>query len=591
MSDTFPPGPENRRPARKEEQPAGVSLPEILILSDDISMVDIIRGAIEDRGYRIRHFPSHVELQVRLKVAGRVVIIVDGRIDGAGSFLRDIATSDYPDRIVILPDIEHKGLFEGIPDLILHSLPISTEGLLSIIEDLSNAPITRPGTGKSNLFSSLTKPEPDKTPGDQVPVDEETVSSASDPDTASEPAPVEDISEPLDDALFRDPTIADMPLESAPAVTPAPVQVYPPAPEIGEPVSEGTGASSPEGPPRMADMVSAQPEIPAGVIRPNIPAASAAPSTDSEILSTGGDVCSDIVSLYGDAVAITLQFLRGHRGRSEPPISGIAQIVEQLIASVTNASDLCLKVIQHTTDFDDADHYLAYHQVNVALLAMRAGMGLKMSSEKLYELTLGAMVHDIGMTQLPEGLITRQGKLDQSGYAQIKQHPAYGKQLLASYAGAYPFLQTMAYQEHERLDGSGYPEGLSGTSIHVYARVIGLVDTYEALTHVRPFRDHMIPFNVLQQLIRLGGQLFDKDIVKAFIDEISVFPAGSYVRLNSGEICNVVTVNIGFPLRPVTQVLYTADGSVLEQGRIIDLKNEPMIYITGPEDPRDFPQE
>ena len=98
----------------------------------------------------------------------------------------------------------------------------------------------------------------------------------------------------------------------------------------------------------------------------------------------------------------------------------------------------------------------------------------------------------------------------------------------------------------------------------------------------------MIPFNVLQQLIRLGGQLFDKDIVKAFIDDISVFPAGSYVRLNSGEICSVVTINKGYPLRPVTQVLYTADGSELEQGRTIDLKSEPMLYITGPEDPREF---
>jgi hypothetical protein len=98
----------------------------------------------------------------------------------------------------------------------------------------------------------------------------------------------------------------------------------------------------------------------------------------------------------------------------------------------------------------------------------------------------------------------------------------------------------------------------------------------------------MIPFNVLQQLIRLGGQLFDKDIVKAFLDEISVFPAGSFVKLNSGEICSVIRINKGYPLRPVAQILYAADGSKLEQGRTIDLKSEPMLYITGAEDPRAF---
>ncbi len=79
-------------------------------------------------------------------------------------------------------------------------------------------------------------------------------------------------------------------------------------------------------------------------------------------------------------------------------------------------------------------------------------------------------------------------------------------------------------------------------------------------------------------------------MVKAFIDEISVFPSGSYVRLNSGEICIVAHVNNGYPLRPSVQVLYTASGEKLEQGRTIDLKSEPMLYITGPEDPRDFPQ-
>ncbi len=160
LSDAFPSGPETTRPTRKEEPPPSVSLPEILILSDDTVMVDLIRSAIEDRGYRIRYFPTPAELQVRLKVAGRVVIMVDGRIEEAGSFLRDIATSDYPDRIVILPDAEQKGLFDGVPNLRLHSLPISAEDLIDTIEELSTAPVTRPGTDKSNLFSSRCSPGP-----------------------------------------------------------------------------------------------------------------------------------------------------------------------------------------------------------------------------------------------------------------------------------------------------------------------------------------------------------------------------------------------------------------------------------------------
>ncbi len=571
LSENFPSEPEATRPVRKEDPPPGVSLPEILILSDDTAMVDLIRGAIEDRGYRIRYFPTATELQIRLKSAGRVVMVVDGRIEGAGSFLRDIATSDYPDRIVILPDTDQKGLFDGIPDLRLQSLPVTARELLTTIEELSTAPATRPGSDKTNLFSSITKPETDQAPRKQE------VSS----DIPDEPPEVELL---LDTAPANTSEIPD-PVEQVEVAAEEPVE----EPVADEPADAEKAASDLEGPARMSDMVSTMPVVPEGVEKPTIPESATLPTAAAPV-SSDNAICDTVTNLYQDAVAVTLQYLRGHRGRSDPPISGVAQIVEQLIGNMTSSSDLCLKSVQHTSNFEDADQYLAYHHVNVAILAMRVGMGLQMSSSDLYELTLSGIVHDVGMTQLPAGLITRQGKLDQSGYAQIKQHPSYGKQLLASCAAAYPFLQTVAYQEHERLDGSGYPEGLSGNGIHLFARIIGLVDTYEALTHVRPFRDHMIPFNVLQQLIRLGGHLFDKDVVKAFLDEISVFPAGSYVKLNSGEICIVSSVNKNYPLRPVVRVYYTADGSKLEEGRTIDLKSEPMLYITDPEDPRDFPK-
>ena len=101
----------------------------------------------------------------------------------------------------------------------------------------------------------------------------------------------------------------------------------------------------------------------------------------------------------------------------------------------------------------------------------------------------------------------------------------------------------------------------------------------------------MIPFNVLQQLIRLGGRLFHSDLVKAFIEEISVFPLGSYVRLNTGEAGKVQSTNRGYPLRPMVEILYAADGTLLEQKRTLDLKQEPMLYITGPVDLKEVPEE
>ena len=92
----------------------------------------------------------------------------------------------------------------------------------------------------------------------------------------------------------------------------------------------------------------------------------------------------------------------------------------------------------------------------------------------------------------------------------------------------------------------------------------------------------MIPFNVFQHLIRLGGQIFDSDLVKVLIDEISVFPLGSKVLLNTGEVGKVVQINKGYPLRPVLHIMFGSDGSALQEGRVLDLKAEPMLYITGP---------
>jgi len=276
--------------------------------------------------------------------------------------------------------------------------------------------------------------------------------------------------------------------------------------------------------------------------------------------------------------------MRGHRTRSSPPLNELAHAVEGLLAEVNNSHEVFLEVIQHVPDFSDVDTYLAHHQANTAILAAKVGIGLGHEDRMLYELTLSAAVHDVGMTRLPEGLVNRRGRLDQSGVSQVRQHPAYGRDILKAYESAYPFLPQVAYQEHERFDGSGYPDGLQGEAIHPHARVVGLVDTYEALTHGRPFRERMIPFNVLQQLIRLGGRLFHSDLVKAFIEEISVFPLGSYVRLNTGEAGKVQSTNRGYPLRPTVEVLYAADGTLLQQKRTLDLKQEPMLYITGPVD-------
>ncbi len=556
LSDSIKPE-GGRRPTREPIRPAGETLPEVIIITANADIVAAVRRAVEVSGYRMRQFQSFEEALGLIRTAVRAVPVIDGDLEGARDFIDELSAAGSVRAVTIVPDRDTAEFFSGIPGLHIFIRPVPEDELLGAIRDLSPhaaAPPPPAAAVQRTLFPGAdTTPTPVPAPPEPTPR----------PDGASEAAAS----------------------TTAPATTPP---APPPPPDTEPPVD-------PEAPPtpfaetaraaRLSELVPSQP--PEGVKKPTIPPHPTEPEAPVIPPLESGQTEADREIFYERAVDIVYRFTSGHRSRSNPPLGDVTALVEDLVTRISETRDLCLQVVTRTPDFRDADLYLATHMVNVTLLAARMGIGRNLDERKLFELTLAAAVHDIGMTQLPEGLITRQGKLDQAGYSQVKQHPAFGRQILQSYARAYPWLPEMVYQEHERYDGSGYPEGLAGGDIHQYAVIIGLVDTYEALTHLRPFRDRMIPFNVLQQIIRLGGQLFPSDMVKTFIEEISVFPIGSFVRLNTGEVCKVVEINRGYPLRPIVRVLFASDGSALEQDRTIDLKAEPMLYITGPEDIRE----
>jgi|GEM_PF-1108894 len=580
LSDTINPE-GGQRPARAGKKPDGQSLPEILIITTSTEIVNMVRQAVEVRGYRMRHFQSFDEALRLIRTSARVLPVIDGDLEGARDFIDELSASGPVQIVAIVPDRDTAEFFSGIPGLQLFTRPVEEDELLAAIRELSG-PVIAASTGAgetpgTTLFAAppAAADTPAPPPGPEIP-----------------PLPVEPPARP---AAGPAETGGDKPELPPAEAAPPPDRSIPITADDGsgsrdKPADEST-TPSPEPPPgaaRMTEMVPAEP--PAGVKRPVIPDHDETPPAGPPPAPAGADTSDDLAvqeELYARTVDILHRFLSGHRSRSNPPLNEVTGIVEEIITRLHDSREICLQVISSRPDFSNADRYLATHMANVTLLAARLGMGRDYEAKKLFELTLAAAVHDLGMTQLPEGLITRQGKLDQAGYSQIKQHPSFGRKLLEAYAGAYPWLPDVVYQEHERHDGSGYPEGLTGRDIHPYASIIGLVDTYEALTNLRPFRDRMIPFNVLQQLIRLGGQLFPSELVKSLIEEISVFPLGSYVRLNTGEICRVQEINRGYPLRPAVQVLYASDGSALEQGRTIDLKAEPMLYITGPEDIRE----
>ena len=144
-------------------------------------------------------------------------------------------------------------------------------------------------------------------------------------------------------------------------------------------------------------------------------------------------------------------------------------------------------------------------------------------------------------------------------------------------------------QVHERADGSGYPRGLKGEEIHDYASIIGLVDIYSAMIKDRPYRDRIEQNRAVRDIIAstIKGK-FPVKIVKVFLNQISFFPLGSYVKLNDRSVGRVTDTDPGFPLRPTVEIIYDSLGGKLQKPRIVDLSQQILLYITGSIDENDI---
>ncbi|WP_334109986.1 HD-GYP domain-containing protein [Thermodesulfitimonas autotrophica] len=200
--------------------------------------------------------------------------------------------------------------------------------------------------------------------------------------------------------------------------------------------------------------------------------------------------------------------------------------------------------------------YLFCHSVNVCVLAVMAGATLGWGPEQLRELALGALLHDIGMVRVPAEVLNKPRKLSKEEFEAIKKHTIYGEKMLEHYAVA----GVVARSHHERLDGQGYPDGLTGSMIPPVAQLTGMADIYDALTADRLHRRAYQPHEAYEMLAGTGNFWFNHELVEAFLYNIAAFPVGSVVRLSDQAVAVVTENRPGFSLYPRVRVLIEPDG-------------------------------
>ncbi|AJG96726.1 HD family phosphohydrolase [Clostridium beijerinckii] len=231
--------------------------------------------------------------------------------------------------------------------------------------------------------------------------------------------------------------------------------------------------------------------------------------------------------------------------------NSITNIAEELLDNVLSNKNILISLV----DIKSMDNYTYAHCVNVAVISLILGISLNLSKRNLTYLCIGALIHDIGKSFIPSEILQKPGKLTPEEFEVIKNHSLYGYKFLNNFFSLSSHIKLIVLQHHERFDGLGYPNSISGNKISYLARIVSIADVYDALTSDRPYKRAMCPSDALEYLMSNAGTLFDHDMLNVFCKIVIPFPQGTIVSLSNGDIGVVEETMPNFPLRPTIKIL------------------------------------
>lgn len=230
-------------------------------------------------------------------------------------------------------------------------------------------------------------------------------------------------------------------------------------------------------------------------------------------------------------------------------------------------------------ELESYDYYSYVHSVNVALLATIIGLQMGYGSLMLINLALGALLHDWGKLMIPCKILDKPSGLTAGEFEIIKQHPGRGEQMLRSVILSEGVLKIVR-QHHERWNGQGYPDCLSGEAIYHGAQIVAVADVFDALTADRPYRAGIPPYHALEMILSRVNKNFSLDIVKAFRSSLNLYPENSRVTLNTGETGTVIAIPLGLPTRPVVRIILDWKGHPVKKEKTVDLLVDLSLSVS-----------
>jgi putative nucleotidyltransferase with HDIG domain len=295
-----------------------------------------------------------------------------------------------------------------------------------------------------------------------------------------------------------------------------------------------------------------------------------------------------IKRLYNDAVSVASSVWESASTEGKPDASMARTMVDGLAQAVAQNRTALLAL----TTLKNYDNYTFTHMVNVSILTMGQARALGIDGPLLREFGLAALMHDIGKVRTPLEVLNKPEKLTDTEFVIMKRHTVDGAEILRKTPDMPALAPVIAFEHHLRLDGTGYPNGVTRSSLNVGTMLCSIADVYDAMRSQRRYQQAFPSERIIEVMKRNDGQQFDQHLVRRFTQLIGIYPVGNLVRLNTGEVAVVLKIYAPDPHRPQVRVLFDRDGKRLSLAYDLNLweatEPEHPGSVVAPVDPADY---
>lgn len=259
------------------------------------------------------------------------------------------------------------------------------------------------------------------------------------------------------------------------------------------------------------------------------------------------------------------------REGSDLDVTKAKKVLVGMVDSMVRNPDALLLL----TRLKDKDSYTYGHAIDVSIYMLAFGRHLGFPKDQLNNLGMGGMLLDIGKMQLPQALLEKRGKLTATEFEMVKRHVEFGIETLQKTKNIPGMVMEIVASHHERQDGSGYPLGLDKSKIGMFGSMGAIVDCYDALVSDRPYASPLTSYDALQSLYAWKGKYFHEHLVEQFIQCLGIYPVGSLVELNTGEVGVVIAQNRVRRMKPRIMLILDSDKKPYKFPNMLDLLLEP----------------